>query len=126
EECERREHYLGKDQERTWVTVFTHPARDGEGGILEYRVLGELDYWTLREVDVYPGRSDQIRSQLSFIGHPIKGDLKYGSKRSNRDGSISLHARKISFIHPVSKETIEIIAQPPKDKIWLDCLKFAH
>ena len=83
---------------------------------MEYKVLGELDYYTLLEVDLYTGRSHQIRSQLSFIGNPIKGDLKYGSKRSNRDGSISLHARKISFTHPVSKEKVEIIAHPPKEK----------
>lgn len=123
---ERLEHYLRKNQKKNLVTVFTHPTKDAKKAILEYKVLGELDYYTLLEVDLYTGRSHQIRSQLSFIGNPIKGDLKYGSKRSNRDGSISLHARKISFIHPVSKENIEIIAQPPKDKIWLDCLKFAH
>lgn len=123
---ERLEHYLRKNQKKNLVTVFTQPTKDAKKAILEYKVLGELDNYTLLEVDLYTGRSHQIRSQLSFIGHPIKGDLKYGSKRSNRDGSISLHARKISFIHPVSKETIEIIAQPPKDKIWLDCLKFAH
>lgn len=123
---ERLEHYLRKNQKKNLVTVFTHPTKDAKKAILEYKVLGELDNYTLLEVDLYTGRSHQIRSQLSFIGNPIKGDLKYGSKRSNRDGSISLHARKISFIHPVSKENIEIIAQPPKDKIWLDCLKFAH
>lgn len=123
---ERLEHYLRKNQKKNLVTVFTQPTKDAKKAILEYNVLGELDNYTLLEVDLYTGRSHQIRSQLSFIGNPIKGDLKYGSKRSNRDGSISLHARKISFIHPVSKETIEIIAQPPKDKIWLDCLKFAH
>lgn len=123
---ERLEHYLRKNQKKNLVTVFTQPTKDAKKAILEYKVLGELDNYTLLEVDLYTGRSHQIRSQLSFIGNPIKGDLKYGSKRSNRDGSISLHARKISFIHPVSKENIEIIAQPPKDKIWLDCLKFAH
>ena len=123
---ERLEHYLRKNQKKNLVTVFTQPTKDAKKAILEYKVLGELDNYTLLEIDLYTGRSHQIRSQLSFIENPIKGDLKYGSKRSNRDGSISLHARKISFIHPVSKETIEIIAQPPKDKIWLDCLKFAH
>lgn len=123
---ERLEHYLRKNQKKNLVTVFTQPTKDAKKAILEYKVLGELDNYTLLEIDLYTGRSHQIRSQLSFIGNPIKGDLKYGSKRSNRDGSISLHARKISFIHPVSKENIEIIAQPPKDKIWLDCLKFAH
>jgi 23S rRNA pseudouridine1911/1915/1917 synthase len=75
-------------------------------------------------VDLFTGRSHQIRSQLSFIGHSIKGDLKYGAKRSNPDGSISLHARKISFIHPVKKEEINIIAPPPNDSLWKECLKF--
>src|SRR5690625_4247425 len=101
---ERLEHYLRKNKKNNLVTVFTQPTKDAKKAIWEYKVLGELDYYTLLEVDLYTGRSLQIRSQLSFIGNPIKGELKYGSKRSNRDGSISLHARKISFTHPVSKE----------------------
>lgn len=123
---ERLEHYLRKNQKKNLVTVYTKPTKDAKKAILEYKVLGVLDNYTLLEVDLFTGRSHQIRSQLSFVGHSIKGDLKYKAKRSNRDGSISLHARKISFIHPVTKEKLEIIAQPPKDKIWKDCLKFAH
>src|SRR5690606_38803574 len=123
---ERLEHYLRKNQKKNLVTVFTHPTKDAKKAILEYKVLAELDYYTMLEVDLYTGRSHQIRSQLSFIGNPIKGHLIYRSKTSNRDGSISLHARKISFTHPITKEKVEIISQLPKEKIWLDCLKFAH
>lgn len=85
---------------------------------LSYRTLKALDNYTCLEVDLKTGRHHQIRCQLSHIGHPIKGDLKYGSKRSNPDGSISLHARSISFTHPVSKEHIKIIAPTPKDNLW--------
>lgn len=122
---ERLEHYLKKNPKNNKVTVYTKPTSDTKIAILEYKVLGNLDNYSLLEVDLFTGRSHQIRSQLSFIGHSIKGDLKYGAKRSNPDGSISLHARKISFIHPVKKEDITIIAPPPNDSLWKECLKFA-
>ncbi len=121
---ERLEHYLRKNPKNNKVTVFTKPTQDAKNAILEYKVLGNLDNYSLLEVDLFTGRSHQIRSQLSFIGHSIKGDLKYGAKRSNPDGSISLHARKISFNHPVKKEKISIIAPPPNDSLWKECLKF--
>ena len=121
---ERLEHYLRKNPKNNKVTVFNKPTQDAKIAILEYKILENLDNYSLLEVDLFTGRSHQIRSQLSFIGHSIKGDLKYGAKRSNPDGSISLHARKISFIHPVKKEEINIIAPPPNEKIWQDCLKF--
>jgi len=70
------------------------------------------------EIDLHTGRHHQIRAQLSAIGCPIKGDLKYGFARSNPDASISLHARKIEFIHPVKKEPVTVIASPPKDALW--------
>lgn len=123
---ERLEHYLRKNQKNNKVTVFTKPTQDAKNAILEYKVLGNLDNYSLLEVDLFTGRSHQIRSQLSFIGHSIKGDLKYGAKRSNPDGSISLHARKISFNHPVKKEKINIIAPPPNDSLWKECLKFTY
>ena len=122
---ERLEHYLKKNPKNNKVTVFTKPAQDAKIAILEYKVLGNLDNYSLLEVDLFTGRSHQIRSQLSFISHPIKGDLKYGAKRSNPDGSISLHARRISFKHPVKKDELTILAPPPHDKIWQDCLTFA-
>lgn len=123
---DRLEHYLKKNQKNNKVTVFTRATPDAKKAILEYKVVGELDNYTLLEVDLFTGRSHQIRSQLSFIGNSIKGDLKYGAKRSNPDGSISLHARKLKFIHPVSKEEIEIIAPPPNDNLWNSCLKFVE
>lgn len=123
-EHDRLEHYLKKNQKNNKTTVFSNPAQDAKKAILEYRLLGSLDNYALLEVDLFTGRSHQIRAQLSFIGHPIKGDLKYGAKRSNPDGSISLHARRISFIHPVKNEEINITAPPPNDLIWQECLKF--
>lgn len=121
---ERLEHYLRKNQKNNKVSVFTKPTPEAKNAILEYKLLGNLDHYSLLEVDLFTGRSHQIRAQLSFIGHSIKGDLKYGAKRSNPDGSISLHARRIEFNHPVTKEKLTIIAPPPKDKIWNECLKF--
>lgn len=121
----RLEHYLKKNPKNNKVTVYTKPTQEAKLAILEYKVLGNLDNYSLLEVDLFTGRSHQIRSQLSFMGHAIKGDLKYGAKRSNPDGSISLHARKISFIHPVKKDELTILAPPPNEKIWQDCLKFA-
>lgn len=123
-EHDRLEHYLKKNQKNNKTTVFSNHAQDAKKAILEYRLLGSLDNYALLEVDLFTGRSHQIRAQLSFVGHPIKGDLKYGAKRSNPDGSISLHARKISFIHPVKNEEINITAPPPNDLIWQECLKF--
>lgn len=122
-EIQRLEHYLRKNSKNNKVTVFTKPTSEAKLAILEYKLIGELDNYTLLEVDLFTGRSHQIRSQLSFIGHPIKGDLKYGAKRSNPDGSISLHAREISFQHPVTKEHLTIIAPPQKDNLWKECLK---
>ena len=86
--------------------------------ILNYRVIGSSDNYHLLEVDLKTGRHHQIRCQLAKMGCPIKGDLKYGAKRSNPDGSISLHARSISFTHPVSKQPIEAVAPVPNDNLW--------
>jgi len=121
----RLEHYLKKNRKNNKVTVYTDSAKDSKKAILNYKVLGELDNYTLIEVDLLTGRSHQIRAQLSFIGHPIKGDLKYGAKRSNPDGGICLHARSIEFIHPVKKEHLKITAPVPEQSLWKECLKFA-
>ena len=90
--------------------------------VLHYKVIQKLDNYSLLEIDLETGRHHQIRTQLSNIGSPIKGDLKYGFDRSNKDGSIHLHARKIEFIHPVSKEEINLTAPTPNDVIWNSCL----
>ena len=86
--------------------------------VLKYRLLGKTDNYHLIEVELLTGRHHQIRCQLAAMGCPIKGDLKYGAKRSNPDGSISLMSRKVEFVHPVSKETISVEAPVPNDNIW--------
>ena len=86
--------------------------------LLNYRTLASSDNYTLIEVELKTGRHHQIRCQLSAMGCPIKGDLKYGAKRSNPDGSISLHARYVEFVHPVSKQPIKITAPVPNDRLW--------
>ena len=96
---------------KTFVTGPDDP--EGKESILDYKTLAEGDRYTLLEIKLLTGRKHQIRAQLSAIGHPIKGDLKYGSKRSNPDGSISLLAKKTEFVHPVSKQDICIEAPTP-------------
>ncbi|MBQ2586820.1 MAG: RNA pseudouridine synthase, partial [Bacteroidaceae bacterium] len=85
---------------------------------LDFRPIASNDHYTLIEVDLHTGRHHQIRCQLAHIGLPIKGDLKYGAKRSNPDGSISLCAHTVDFIHPVTKAPIHIEAPLPADPIW--------
>lgn len=105
------------DQNKSYVVSEKH--KEAKKASLSYRVLANSDKYTLLEIDLHSGRHHQIRVQLSNIGCIIKGDLKYGAKRSNNDGSISLHARKISFIHPVTKEKIAVVAPCPKnDALW--------
>jgi 23S rRNA pseudouridine1911/1915/1917 synthase len=90
--------------------------------ILSYKVAASLQRYFMLEVHLMTGRHHQIRAQLSHIGCPIKGDLKYGFDRSNSDGSIHLHARNLTFTHPVTQQHISIDATPPKDSIWDACL----
>ncbi len=94
------------------------PLKEAKEARLHYRVIATTDRYALLEVKLYTGRHHQIRCQLSHIGLVIKGDLKYGAKRSNPDGGISLHSRKAEFIHPVSKENIVIVAPTPDDNLW--------
>jgi len=98
--------------------------KPGNGALkatLDYQVLKSLDRYTLLEVKPITGRHHQIRVQLSHMGSVIKGDLKYGAKRSNKDASISLHAREINFIHPIKKQPIKIIAPVPNEALWKAC-----
>ena len=92
---------------------------------LSYRVIASSDNYHLLEIDLHTGRHHQIRAQLAAIGIHIKGDLKYGAARSNPDGGISLHARHVSFIHPVKKTEVDITADPPHDALWDFFLKEA-
>lgn len=86
--------------------------------VLHYKVIGRSERYTLVEVQLLTGRHHQIRCQLAKIGCPIKGDLKYGARRSNPDGSISLLAHKVEFVHPVSKERISAVSPVPEDRLW--------
>lgn len=102
-------------QNKTYVTKDTNKGKYAE---LDYEVLKKSDNYQLLKVNLKTGRHHQIRVQLSNIGCPIKGDLKYGFERSNKDASISLHARELEFLHPVKKEQIKIIAPLPQDSLW--------
>lgn len=111
--------WLRKNEKNNKSYVFNEEIADGKRAVLHYKVLKQLDNYFLVEVILETGRHHQIRAQLSHINCIIKGDLKYGFKRSNPDGSIHLHAAKLSFTHPVTKEFLEITANPPeKDAIW--------
>ena len=115
-------HWLKKNPKNNKSTAYINEISDSKKAILHYEIIKQLDNYALLEVNLETGRHHQIRSQLSKIGSPIKGDLKYGFDRSNKDASIHLHARHISFIHPVKKEAIQITAPLPKDTIWDACV----
>lgn len=113
--------FLKKDTKKNKSFVYKKEITGSKKGILHYKIRQQLDNYTLLEIDLETGRHHQIRTQLAHIGCIIKGDLKYGADRSNKDSSISLHARKINFTHPVSKEDITITAPTPNDSIWNAC-----
>jgi|TARA_Y100000991_G_scaffold13805_1_gene9433 23S rRNA pseudouridine1911/1915/1917 synthase len=110
------EHYLLKNQKKN--KSFLSTEEKGKFSVLEYNFLNNLNNYFLYEIFPKTGRHHQIRVQLSTMGSPIKGDLKYGAKRSNPNGGINLHAKKIDFNHPVTKESVSIEANCPKEKIW--------
>lgn len=114
----RLENYLVRNEAQNKSYIAKPGAKDAKQAILTYRTLAKGDRYTLLEVELLTGRHHQIRCQLAAIGCPIKGDLKYGAKRSNSDGSISLHAREITFVHPVRKEPITITAPVPDDSLF--------
>lgn len=111
-------HYLVKNERTNKSAAFDFEKKGTKKSILHYKLVSKSDNYYLLEIDLETGRHHQIRSQLSKIGSPIKGDLKYGADRSNPDGGISLHARSISFIHPVSKNKINVVAPVPADSLW--------
>lgn len=117
-------HWLQRNPKQNKSYAYEHEIKDGKKAILAYRIIRELNNHYLLEVDLKTGRHHQIRAQLAAIDSPIKGDLKYGFKRSNPNGSIHLHARQLSFVHPVNKEMIEFVAAPPSDSIWNACCIF--
>ena len=115
-------HYLQKNEKTNKATVFIKPTDNAKESILNYQIIKILDNFQLLEIDLETGRHHQIRAQLSKIGAAIKGDLKYGAARSNPDGGIHLHARKLEFTHPVTKENLEITAPVPQnDAVWKAC-----
>ncbi|QNS41082.1 RNA pseudouridine synthase [Chryseobacterium manosquense] len=115
-------HYLKKNEKNNKAIVFPKVTDGAKEAILTYNLLKILDNYQLLEIDLETGRHHQIRAQLSKIGIPIKGDLKYGAARSNPDGGIHLHARKLEFTHPVTKENLEITAPVPQnDAVWKAC-----
>ena len=112
------EHWLVRNEKQNKSYAYDHEVPRSKKAQLRYRVLTQGDNYDLVEVELLTGRHHQIRCQLSAIGRPIKGDLKYGARRSNPDGSISLQSHRIEFVHPVSKETICIEAPIPNDSLW--------
>lgn len=116
---QRLVHYLQKNEKTNKATVFPKATDGAKESVLHYEIIKILDNFQLLEIDLETGRHHQIRAQLAKIGVPIKGDLKYGSPRSNSDGGIHLHARKLAFVHPVTNEKIEITAPvPSNDAVW--------
>ena len=111
-------HYLIKNEKNNKSTAYDIEKPNAKKAVMHYRLISTSQNYSLLEVNLETGRHHQIRCQLAKIGSPVKGDLKYGADRSNSDGSISLHARGISFIHPVSKLKIEITAPVPEDNLW--------
>ncbi|WP_233265958.1 RluA family pseudouridine synthase [Formosa sp. L2A11] len=114
--------WLKKNPKNNKSTAYIKEIKDSKKAILHYTLLKKLDRYILLEIELETGRHHQIRCQLSNMGCIIKGDLKYGADRSNKDASIHLHARHIQFVHPVTKEDIYITAPLPKDPVWDACL----
>lgn len=110
--------WIRRNEKQNKSYAYDREVPNSKKAMLHYKVIGRSDNYTLVEVNLMTGRHHQIRCQLSNIGCPIKGDLKYGARRSNPDGSISLLARRIEFVHPVSKEHITVEASLPDDKLW--------
>ncbi|HAF29195.1 MAG TPA: RNA pseudouridine synthase [Bacteroidales bacterium] len=117
-ESDTLNHFIVRDQKKNKSFAHDKETKDSKLASLTYKLIASADNYYLLEVDLHTGRHHQIRCQLAKIGCAIKGDLKYGFPRSNPDGGISLHSRKIEFIHPVKKENVEIIANPPTDSLW--------
>ncbi|MDG1428703.1 MAG: RluA family pseudouridine synthase [Crocinitomicaceae bacterium] len=111
-------HYLKKNEKQNKSYASDSETKGSKHAVLEYKLIASSDKYHLLEVELETGRHHQIRCQLGTIGCIIKGDLKYGAKRSNKDGSICLHARSLAYTHPTTKEEINVIAPVPKDPLW--------
>ena len=111
-------HWMVRNEKQNKSYAYDTEKPNSKKAILRYKLIGHSQNYHLLEVDLQTGRHHQIRCQLAKMGCPIKGDLKYGSPRSNPDGSICLHARRVTFVHPVSKEVIDITAPLPPGNLW--------
>jgi 23S rRNA pseudouridine1911/1915/1917 synthase len=111
-------HHLVKNENQNKSYAYNKPHPNTKPASLSYKLISGSDQYFLLDVELHTGRHHQIRCQLSKIGSPIRGDLKYGFPRSNKDASISLHARSMEFIHPVKNETVRILAPVPSDPLW--------
>lgn len=116
------ENWLVRNEKQNKSYTYDHEVPNSKKAILKYRLIGETAHYYVLEINLLTGRHHQIRCQLAAMGCPIKGDLKYGAKRSNPDGSISLLARRVEFVHPVSKKQIVVESPLPKDNLWQDIL----
>ncbi len=117
-QSDRLVHYITTTERNNKSYASLKPKNGAKEAVLSYSLIGASDRYNLLEVNLETGRKHQIRVQLSAVGCPIKGDLKYGDKRSNPDGSISLQAHRIEFEHPVSHEHIDVTAPVPEDNLW--------
>lgn len=111
-------HWLVRNEKQNKSYAYDKEKPEAKKAILDYKLIGRSERYFLLEVDLKTGRHHQIRCQLAKMGCPIKGDLKYGSPRSNPDGSICLHARRVRFVHPVSKQEIDVTAPVPEGNLW--------
>ena len=110
--------WIVRNEKQNKSYAYDHEVKNSKKAILRYKLMGHTDRYSLLEIHLLTGRHHQIRCQLSKMGCPIKGDLKYGAQRSNPDGSISLLSHRVEFVHPVSKETIVVEAPLPDDNLW--------
>ena len=110
--------WLVRNEKQNKSYVYNNEMPNAQQAILKYKTIGQTEHYTLLEVNLLTGRHHQIRCQLAAMGCPIKGDLKYGARRSNPDGSISLLSHKVEFIHPVSKQKIVVVSPLPTEKVW--------
>jgi len=117
-ESGRLEHWLKRNERLNKSFAYNDSVTDSKFSALTYKVISKSERYFLLEIDLLTGRHHQIRCQLAAIGCPVRGDLKYGYPRSTKDGSIGLHARSLSFIHPITGEALEITAPAPDDKLW--------
>ena len=115
------EHFLRKNPKNNKSTAFPRQTEGAKKAVLHYKTLLRLDHYSLLEIALETGRHHQIRCQMAAMGNPIRGDLKYGAKRSNKDGGIHLHATRLRFVHPVKKEEVLIEAAVPEEELWQLC-----